>query len=121
MDGKASGPGKMVWRVKKDGEWKTSSYEGDFKDGNFHGRGVLVFPDGDRYEGDFKDGNYHGRGVFVAANGKRYAGEWRDNFPQGSGTFYSGGDVYSGTWSNGCFQQGNRQAWVQATKSSCGF
>jgi hypothetical protein len=30
------------------------------------------------------------------------------------------GDKYSGNWSNGCFQQGNRKAWT-TTKAECGF
>ena len=29
----------------------------------FHGRGVLIGADGDRYEGEFKEGMRHGKGV----------------------------------------------------------
>ena len=39
-------------------------YEGEFKDGKFHGTGTLKFKNGDYYEGEFKDGKRHGTGIF---------------------------------------------------------
>ena len=31
-------------------------YEGEWKNGEFHGQGTYTFPDGRKYEGKFKDG-----------------------------------------------------------------
>ena len=39
-------------------------YEGEFKDGKFHGAGTLKYKNGDFYEGEFKDGVRHGTGIF---------------------------------------------------------
>ena len=38
------------------------SYEGEYKDGKFHGQGTETWSDGDKYEGEFKDGKRHGQG-----------------------------------------------------------
>ncbi len=68
-NGKAQGHGTALWRSVEDGEWKEIRYEGDYKDGKRHGRGVYVGANGDRYEGDWKDGKAHGRGVEMWADG----------------------------------------------------
>ena len=31
-----------------------------------------------QYEGDLKDGKYHGQGTFTYADGGNYAGGWKD-------------------------------------------
>lgn len=53
-------------------------YDGEFKNGAFHGKGVIVFDNGDRYEGDFVDTKFHGRGTYTAADGTRRSGNWVD-------------------------------------------
>jgi hypothetical protein len=35
-----------------------------------NGRGVYTFADGDRYDGEWKDGNSHGRGVMTYTDGR---------------------------------------------------
>jgi len=47
--------GKLFWN---DG----SRYEGEWRDGKYHGQGKLVLNDGERYEGYWKDDNQHGQG-----------------------------------------------------------
>ena len=42
-----------------------TTYDGEWKDNNKHGRGVYKWADGDTYDGDYKDGKKHGRGVFT--------------------------------------------------------
>jgi hypothetical protein len=79
-----------------------SRYEGDWKDGKEHGRGVLVFVNGDRYEGEFRDGKPHGRGVYVTADGDRYEGEWKDGERTGRGVLLlASGDKREGDWCEG--------------------
>ena len=31
-------------------------YEGEYKDGKYHGQGISSYPDGSKYEGKFKNG-----------------------------------------------------------------
>ena len=96
-------------------------YEGEFRDGNLNGRGVNTLASGSRLEGEWLNGKAHGRGTFTGMDGGRYEGEWRDGKPNGQGVFTKAGNTYSGTWTNGCFQQGNRRAMVAATAKECGF
>ena len=71
----------------KDGKWHGigtytftdgGRYEGEFKDGMKDGIGTVTWPNGEKYEGEFKDGNYHGRGEYVFSDGSKYEGEFRD-------------------------------------------
>ena len=32
-------------------------YEGEYKNGKWHGIGTQIFADGEKYEGEFRDGN----------------------------------------------------------------
>ena len=61
VDGKASGRGKVVWRYLKDGAWKTSSDEGELREGKIKlGHWTHGFSDGVVVEGPFADGKRHG-------------------------------------------------------------
>jgi len=114
-DGKANGRGV---HSSPDG----SRYEGEYRDGKRAGRGMYSAADGSSYEGEFRDGKESGRGVITWPSGKRYEGQLNDNKANGHGKYVSdNGTVYEGTWSNGCFRQGNRRAWVGATAEECGF
>jgi peptidoglycan hydrolase-like protein with peptidoglycan-binding domain len=46
-------------------------YDGQWRDGLFHGRGELAWQDGHRYIGNFKDGERTGRGEHVWPDGNR--------------------------------------------------
>jgi len=46
--------------------------------------GMVLVDDG-RYEGDYRDGKRHGRGVYVFANGDKCEGDWRGNKLLGTG------------------------------------
>ena len=52
--------------------------------------GTFTWTSGSRYEGDFRDGNLHGRGVKTWASGGRYEGEYRDDKQHGRGTLRPG-------------------------------
>eukprot|EP00163_Fabomonas_tropica_P001403 TRINITY_DN11059_c0_g1_i2.p2 TRINITY_DN11059_c0_g1~~TRINITY_DN11059_c0_g1_i2.p2 ORF type:complete len:163 (-),score=56.78 TRINITY_DN11059_c0_g1_i2:228-716(-) len=68
----------------------------------------MQWAEGGKYEGDWKDGRRHGRGVFYYLNGDVYDGEWQDDLKHGVGTytFANTGAVYQGEWILGK-QQGN--------------
>ncbi len=81
----------------------TAHYEGDFKAGMKHGKGVKTWANGDRYEGDFVEDRREGRGVYTWGRGlwagERYEGEYANDRRNGTGTYrYASGDVYTGPW-----------------------
>jgi len=127
LDGKHADRYEGEFRGGQANGWGTytytdgSHYDGEWKDGKRHGRGVFSFTNGNRYEGEFRDGNFNGRGVFTFADGNRYAGEFSDNRANGSGVLVVGGSSYSGTWTNGCYRDGDRTAVIGATRKDCGF
>jgi hypothetical protein len=101
---------------KYDGEWKDGShhgrgvetfkngdkYDGEWKDGSHHGHGVETFKNGDKYDGEWKDGSHHGRGVKTFKNGDKYDGEWKDGNHHGRGVkTFKNGDKYDGKWKGG--------------------
>jgi hypothetical protein len=54
-------------------------YEGDFVKGVFQGKGKKTWTDnGDYYEGDFVDGAQHGKGKITYANGDIFIGDFVD-------------------------------------------
>ena len=46
-------------------------YEGDFRDGKKHGRGIHTWPNADRFEGNWRNGKMTGRGIYNFASGAR--------------------------------------------------
>lgn len=81
-------------------------YEGCFSEagGQFHGKGRLVWRNGDVYEGDFAQGHRQGSGVYRWADGRQYTGDFVLNVREGQGRLlYANGDFYEGG-----FYQGQR-------------
>lgn len=74
-------------------------YEGERnKEGDRHGYGKALLPNGDMYVGHYCKGFRHGKGLYVFKNGARYDGEWRHGVKYGQGTFwYPDGTRYEGT------------------------
>ena len=82
-------------------------YEGARCDGQPHGHGVMVWPEGWRYEGELRSGSPHGEGVYTSPDGERIDGAWWSGRSGGNeradgargigvqtspdGTFYEGG------------------------------
>lgn len=99
-DGLASGPGILQWKA---GGKPYATYEGGVVHGAPEGEGYVKHADQTEYEGGFKDGLYHGKGIMVGAEG-RYEGDWRAGKRDGRGTMrYTLGGSYDGQWRGGVF------------------
>lgn len=134
-DGKENGRGVFTAANddRYDGEWREGKqkgrgvwmgadgdrYDGEWRDGRKNGRGVYTKANGNRYEGEFSDGKAKGRGAFTWLNGDRYEGEFRDDKPNGLGSLQNSNGTFNGVWTNGCFKDGDRRAWVGVPSSSC--
>ncbi len=118
-NGKPEGNGQYTWRNKNfeitrsDGS-KTylEYYDGDWKDGKFHGKGLCIYGDTTRYFGDFVNGVREGKGelfkVYVVdkkGNTTTYTifeGEWKDDKFHGEGLcIYGDSTRYNGNFVNG--------------------
>nr|CCC91223.1 conserved hypothetical protein [Trypanosoma congolense IL3000] len=117
-EGKMSGSGKITYRkrpgdVARRGIVSFSQYEfthppkeytGDFHPVyQRHGRGVLLYMNGDVYEGEFNTNCRHGRGCFKSSGGAEvYEGEWLRDEWHGSGQInYIDGGVFKGAFAHG--------------------
>jgi len=79
-----------------------SKYEGQWKDGRFHGTGIYTFPDGGKYIGQMRDNERVGQGIMYYPDGGKYVGQWRYGDMDGNGTYtYPDGSKYEGRWKNG--------------------
>ena len=80
---------------------KGDVYEGEFLEGNYHGKGTLSFADGRIYTGDFKEDSFNGTGTLIWSNGDKYEGTFVDDMMDGKGTFtWFIGDIYVGDLDN---------------------
>ncbi|XP_062861724.1 radial spoke head 1 homolog [Trichomycterus rosablanca] len=75
-------------------------YEGERnEEGERHGEGKAVLPNGDTYQGMYKQGKRCGEGTYRFKNGARYIGEYYMNLKHGQGVFYyPDGSKYEGSW-----------------------
>src|SRR6056300_1347735 len=84
-----------------------SSYKGGVVDGVMEGRGVFLSSERTnntilKYEGDFKDGKFHGTGTLEFNNGDLYNGGFALGLMHGKGTLkYQNGSIYEGLFLNG--------------------
>ena len=85
-------------------------YDGDFKNGEFHGKGKLYAGYDDEgiltlyYEGEFQDGDAEGKGTEYFTNGAiKYQGEFKNGEYNGKGTLYDvdGNVLHKGKFKNG--------------------
>jgi hypothetical protein len=68
-----------------------------------HGKGLMIWPSGDRYEGWYKDNREDGLGTFTWSTGDRYEGSWKQGKPHGLGvkTNADGTLFHEGQWKDG--------------------
>lgn len=120
VDGEITGSGVLELRPEAselvgryDGEWKCGHmhgrgvfegvregrYEGEFDTSTFHGCGKLELPNGDVFDGTFVRGRKDGTGRYHWSNGDCYDGEMRLNHCDGYGVFESPRGVrFAGDW-----------------------
>ena len=84
----------------------SAEYRGEFHAGRKNGRGIKIWPNGDRYEGRFVEDRKDGVGTYSWGPngpwaGERYQGDFRADKREGFG-IYTGpsGDKYVGEWAN---------------------
>ena len=83
------------------GEYKFPriEYKGEWKNGNFHGKGILKEAWGAIYVGDFENNLAHGYGRQEDPNGSRWEGEIKNDQLNGKGIWVSDrGDRYEGNF-----------------------
>lgn len=76
-------------------------YEGSFVDFKREGEGVLYTEEGDKiYDGEWKNGKYHGYGQYFLRGQCRYEGNWENGKRNGEGIAYdqNGVEEYNGLW-----------------------
>ena len=94
MNGQRHGKGKQV--IKND-----YTYEGQWRNNRRNGKGKLTLKNGDTYEGGFLNDAFDGNGTFVFKNQGVYEGQWKDNMMHGNGNFrYEDGREYIGEYKN---------------------
>ena len=52
-------------------------YQGQVKDGEPNGLGVIIYPDGSMYVGGWENGLFSGQGIYTKSNGTKYVGSWK--------------------------------------------
>lgn len=97
VNGRFHGRGRLVWD-------NGDVYEGDFVDGRMSGKGRRTRANGDVYEGEFRAGRANGKGRLQDAQGATYVGEFRDDEFSGKGRYEAPGDFnYEGDFLFGEF------------------
>mgnify|MGYP000523907321 CR=1 FL=1 len=79
------------------------------------GTGAFTFANGVVYEGEFKKGEFHGKGTLVYPNGGRYKATWeRGKILEGEYEFYDGLMYDLGNW-NYCTLS-DRRVFIECRK-----
>jgi len=94
--------------IKSDGKVYAQRFcEGYFADGQFNGLATEVSGSGTRYEGEMRDGERHGQGIMLFAKegeltGRKYDGQWQNGQIHGRGVYINAkGSCYEGEVANG--------------------
>jgi hypothetical protein len=97
LNGVPHGRGTLICHPGND----CSEYTGKWKNGKFHGEGMLTFANGDKMTGQWKAGFMYGKGCYEFESGSKYKGEFLKSMFHGMGIIrYVNGDVYNGDWRN---------------------
>ena len=83
-----------------DEKLRINCYKGDYAYGKRHGRGRIVYENGDVYSGDWADNMRFGEGKYTyAVNGVQYKGSWMSNKKSGTGICkFPNGDKFTCEW-----------------------
>ncbi|KAH3742614.1 hypothetical protein Pelo_15995 [Pelomyxa schiedti] len=111
--GKKCGTGRILFGGGGDGGTRNSqggggSYVGEWKDDEFHGRGVRLWANGDRYDGLWVCGKEHGEGTKAwSRDGSSFTGLWVNGVPIKGTRKWPNGDLFEGTFTqDGCRGEG---------------
>ena len=115
--------GCRVWNTFPS-ETDTITWNGKCVNGYASGYGVVRWSDnGIEYEidkGEFRKGKLNGHAVIIMkSRGIRFEGKFRHNLPHGHGTLEEDGEVYSGNWVNGCFDQDGKRTAFFTHRDQC--
>ena len=93
--------------------YKDALYLGQTKQGERHGRGVMLYDCGRLYEGFWQAGQRHGKGFELDSDGNKYEGDFRRGKAEGRGSYvWTSGDIYEGEWKGG--RKHGRGIWKSA-------
>lgn len=95
QNNKFNGYGKCYWNNLNE------MYEGEWVDGNIHGKGKYYYQNGSTYEGDYNMNKRHGYGQYIWNKTKYYVGGWKDDLQSGEGVYCKEGIVVRGIWRKG--------------------
>jgi hypothetical protein len=99
--------GRGILQYAPTDEHKRQRYEGEFSNGLRHGEGTQTWLDGDRYIGGWKNGQRHGRGNHTYADGRNHQGAYEDGWMHGPGVMrWPEGKTFTGNWEKGKAVQG---------------
>lgn len=73
-----------------------NEYIGAWNQFGFNGHGAYRFADGLVYEGNLKDGNFHGAGKLIFTSGSRIQGYWENGINKHMHYVYADGLEYKG-------------------------
>ena len=73
-DGRYHGKGRLIYPETDIRE----SFSGSFENGEMCGFGMLRYRNGDKYEGEWKNGKYEGFGILTLVSGKTFEGEFKN-------------------------------------------
>ena len=112
--------GQAYAQVRETTHYDDGSYYSGMRDskGKRHGKGLMVFANGDRYDGDWNKGIIDGHGTYTYANGLVYDGSWKNGEIKGHGTFrFANGNVMEGDWTD----MGTGKGYLQGTQHVLGY
>ena len=82
-------------------------YQGEFeKNGRKkHGKGLMIYTNGEKYDGFWANDKKHGKGQMIYKNGDKYEGDWANDKREGKGclTFAATKAQANGRWENDFF------------------
>jgi len=77
-------------------------YEGQWKNGQWSGKGKATYPNGDIYEGMYKEDQRHGQGLYKWHNGRKYQGDFINDQRCGYGIYtWADNSKYEGEFQDG--------------------
>ena len=89
------GKGKMIFA-------NGDEFVGYYHHGEQHGKGCFTFANGNMFRGEYHHGRRHGKGVYKWSDGRIFSGNYVDNKQHGRGLyFFPNGDYYVGEYQRG--------------------